>query len=204
MRFKFVSKNKPSVDQKRAISSLLTGFKTGKKEQVLLGATGTGKTFTIANLASKLNIPVLVIVHNKTLAIQLYEEFKLFFPFNSVQYFVSNFDFYRPEAYLPHSDYYIEKIAQHNEMINMFRLQTMNNLVSRSDVIVVASVAAIYGVHDVKEYSKNFLEVEVQKEKLTKEKLVKRLSEIGYFSNQKGEENGSFKVTKDRITLRPS
>lgn len=204
MRFKFVSKNKPSVDQEKAINSLINGFKAGKKEQVLLGATGTGKTFTIANLASKLNIPVLVIVHNKTLAIQLYEEFKFFFPFNSVQYFVSNFDFYRPEAYLPHSNYYIEKIARHNETINMFRLRTMNNLVSRSDVIVVASVAAIYGVHDVKEYRKSFFEVKVGKKQLNLKKFTKRLTEIGYFVDQKKTENGSFYFVKNEVILQPS
>ncbi|MDY3890595.1 MAG: DEAD/DEAH box helicase family protein, partial [Bacilli bacterium] len=150
--FKLVSPFKPTGDQPTAIKELVQGVKENKKFQVLLGATGTGKTFTIGNVIEQINKPTLVLVHNKTLAGQLYGEFKELFPENRVEFFVSNFDFYQPEAYLPSSDTYIEKNAQMNEEIEIMRSSAINAVLNRSDTIVVASVASIYGLSDPDEY----------------------------------------------------
>ena len=147
-QFDLISKFKPTGDQPEAISKLVEGLNEGKKFQVLLGATGTGKTFTMANVIAKVNRPTLVIVHNKTLAGQLYSEFKDLFPNNRVEYFVSNFDFYQPEAYIPSSDTYIDKTALMNEEIEMMRTSAINSILDRRDTIVVASVASIYGLAD--------------------------------------------------------
>ena len=147
-KFELVSKYSPTGDQPQAIEKLVNGLKEGKKMQVLLGATGTGKTFTISNVIAKSNKPTLVLVHNKTLAGQLYAEFKELFPHNRVEYFVSNFDFYQPEAYIPKSDTYIDKNAVMNEEIEMLRTSAINSVLERSDTIVVASVASIYGLTD--------------------------------------------------------
>ena len=139
--FNLVSKYTPSGDQPQAIEKLVSGIQKGKKTQVLLGATGTGKTFTVSNVIAQVNKPTLVLAHNKTLAGQLYSEFKEFFPENRVEYFISNFDFYQPEAYIPKSDTYIDKNAQTNYEIEMLRSAAMNSLLEREDTIVVASVA---------------------------------------------------------------
>ena len=151
-KFQLVSPYKPTGDQPKAIDKLVQGLKDNKKFQVLKGATGTGKTFTMANIIEKINKPTLVLVHNKTLAGQLYAEFKELFPHNRVEYFVSNFDFYKPEAYLPATDTYIEKNAVMNEEIEIMRASSINSVLERSDTIIVASVAAIYGLSDPKEY----------------------------------------------------
>ena len=150
--FKLVSKYKPSGDQPEAIKELVQGIKEGKKEQVLLGATGTGKTFTIANVIEKTNKPTLVLAHNKTLAGQLYNELKELFPENRVEYFVSYYDYYQPEAYVPSTDTYIEKDSSINDEIDELRHSATSALISRSDVIVVASVSCIYGIGEIEEY----------------------------------------------------
>ncbi len=144
-QFELVSEYKPSGDQPEAIKELVSGLKEDKKFQVLLGATGTGKTFTISNVIAQVNRPTLVFAHNKTLAGQLYSEFKEFFPHNRVEYFVSYFDYYQPEAYLPKTDTYIDKNTKTNEELDMLRMAAVNSVLERRDTIIVASVASIYG-----------------------------------------------------------
>ena len=150
--FKIESKFSPTGDQPRAIKQLCEGLKSDKRVQVLLGATGTGKTFTMANIIQEVQRPALILVHNKTLASQLYAEFKELFPNNRVEYFVSNFDFYQPEAYIPKTDTYIDKEVVMNEEIEMMRSSAINSVLERRDTIIVASVAAIYGLTDPDEY----------------------------------------------------
>ena len=149
--FKLVSKYKPNGDQPQAINELVKGLEEGKKEQVLLGATGTGKTFTIANVIARTNKPTLVLAHNKTLAGQLYSELKELFPENRVEYFVSYYDYYQPEAYVPSTDTYIEKDSSINDEIDELRHAATSALISRRDVIVVSSVSCIYGICEVEE-----------------------------------------------------
>ena len=156
-QFKLVSPFQPMGDQVQAIQELVDGLKAGKKEQVLLGGTGTGKTFTVANVIKEYNKPTLVLAHNKTLAGQLYSELKEFFPENRVEYFISNFDFYQPEAYIPGRDLYIDKNAKTNYEIEMLRSAAMNSLIEREDVIVVASVASIYGLGNPEQYKEMIL-----------------------------------------------
>ena len=146
--FKLVTSYKPTGDQPKAIEDLVEGIKANKKYQVLLGATGTGKTFTVSNVIARVNKPTLVLVHNKTLAGQLYSEFKELFPENRVEYFVSNFDFYQPEAYMPSTDTYIEKNAQMNDELEIMRCAAINSVLERSDTIIVDSVESIYGLSD--------------------------------------------------------
>jgi len=146
MNFKLVSSFEPSGDQPEAIKRLVEGLHRGDQAQTLLGVTGSGKTFTIANVLKEVNRPALILSHNKTLAAQLYSEFKTFFPENAVEFFVSYYDYYQPEAYIPQRDIYIEKDASINEEIDRMRLATTSSLVSRRDVIVVASVSCIYGL----------------------------------------------------------
>ena len=155
--FKLVSPYKPTGDQPNAIAEVLKGVEEGKQFQVIKGATGTGKTFTDANIVAALNRPTLVLVHNKTLASQLYGEFKELFPENRVEYFVSNFDFYQPEAYVPKTDTYIAKDAMMNDEIEQLRTSAVNSILERRDTIVVASVAAIYGLSDQKNIVASFL-----------------------------------------------
>ena len=161
-RFELVSPFSPTGDQPQAIDALCEGILEGKKEQVLEGATGTGKTFTMANIIARMNRPTLVFSHNKTLAGQLYSEFKELFPHNRVEFFVSNFDYYQPEAYVPKSDMYIEKTAAINEELDMFRESTLNSLLERRDTIVVASVACIYAASDPVEYKNMFMTIRVR------------------------------------------
>src|SRR5690554_5183355 len=175
--FKIKSKYKPSGDQPQAIKQLITGIKEGKKHQVLLGATGTGKTFTISNVIKEINKPVLVIAHNKTLAGQLYSEFKELFPHNKVEYFVSYYDYYQPEAYIPSTDTYIEKDASINDEIDELRHSTTSALMNRKDVIVVASVSCIYGIGEVEEYKKKMLILNIG-DQIEREKILKRLVEM--------------------------
>src|SRR5205809_465730 len=150
--FQLVAKFKPKGDQPKAISKLVKSIKKSQKEQVLLGATGTGKTFTMANIIQKVQKPTLILAHNKTLAMQLYQEMQGFFPHNRVEYYVSYFDYYQPEAYKPASDMYIGKKVQRNASIAKMRLKTLNSLVTDRHVIVVASVAAIYGCYNPASY----------------------------------------------------
>lgn len=201
-RFEIVSKFKPTGDQPEAIKELVNGIKEGKKFQVLLGATGTGKTFTVSNVIQEINKPTLVIVHNKTLAGQLYEEFKELFPNNRVEYFVSNFDFYQPEAYLPKSDTYIDKSAVMNEEIEMLRTSAINSILERKDTIIVASVASIYGLTDPDEYRNLAFEIRVGEE-LDREKFFSRLIDAQYKRNNIDLKPGTFRVRGDVIEVVP-
>src|SRR6187455_1568226 len=151
--FKLVSSYEPAGDQPQAIAKLTEGLLAGAKHQTLLGVTGSGKTFTIANVIQNVNRPTLVISHNKTLAAQLYAEFKSFFPHNAVEYFVSYFDYYQPEAYIPRTDTFVEKDSSVNEEIERLRLSTMSSLFSRRDVVVIASVSCIYGLGSPEDYA---------------------------------------------------
>ncbi len=202
-RFKLVSKFKPTGDQPAAIAKILEGVKEGKQVQVILGATGTGKTFTDANVIAALNRPTLVLVHNKTLASQLYGEFKELFPENRVEYFISNFDFYQPEAYLPKSDTYIDKNAVMNEEIDMMRTSAMNSVLSRRDTIVVASVAAIYGLSDPAEYKGLIFEIRAGEE-LDRKELFRHLIDAQYTRNNLELKPGTFRIRGDVIDIAPA
>ncbi|MBE6134550.1 MAG: excinuclease ABC subunit UvrB [Erysipelotrichaceae bacterium] len=201
--FKLVSKFVPTGDQPQAIASILKGIEEGKKIQVIQGATGTGKTFTDANIIAALNRPTLVMVHNKTLASQLYAEFKELFPENRVEYFVSNFDFYQPEAYIPQSDTYIDKNAVMNEEIDMLRTSAMNSVLTRRDTIVVASVAAIYGLSDPNEYKGLIFEVR-QGEELDRNALTRHLIDAQYTRNNLELKPGTFRIHGDVIDIAPA
>lgn len=200
--FKIVSKYKPTGDQPEAIKELVKGLNDGKKLQVLLGATGTGKTFTISNIIEKVQKPTLVLVHNKTLAAQLYAEFKELFPENRVEYFVSNFDFYQPEAYLPKSDTYIDKSAVMNEEIEMLRTSAINSILERKDTIVVGSVASIYGLTDPDEYRNLTFDIRVGEE-IDRKKFFARLVDAQYQRNNLDLKPGSFRVRGDVIEICP-
>ena len=201
--FKLCTHFKPNGDQPEAIKSLVEGLREGKKYQVLLGATGTGKTFTMANVITQVDKPTLILVHNKTLACQLYAEMKELFPENRVEYFVSNFDFYQPEAYLPASDTYIDKSALMNEEIEMMRVSAINSVVSRRDTIVVASVASIYGLADPDEYKKLIFEVR-EGEKLDRKQFFKKLLDSQYKRNDIDLGPGRFRVHGDVIDIMPA
>jgi excinuclease ABC subunit B len=193
----------PSGDQPEAIAALTRGFLAGEPYQVLLGATGTGKTFTMANVISQLRRPALILSHNKTLAAQLYAEFKEFFPYNAVHYFVSYYDYYQPEAYIPARDVYIEKDSSINEEIDRLRLATTSSLVSRRDVVIVASVSSIYGLGSPDDYKK--LVVGLHKgDKLRRDHLLMKLVEVLYDRNDISFERGKFRVRGDSIELWPS
>jgi excinuclease ABC subunit B len=200
--FKLTSPYKPTGDQPEAIAKILDGVSKGKQVQVILGATGTGKTFTDANIVAALNRPTLVLVHNKTLASQLYGEFKELFPENRVEYFVSNFDFYQPEAYVPKTDTYIEKNAVMNDEIEMLRTSAVNSVLERRDTIIVASVAAIYGLSDPEEYRGLLFEIR-QGETLDRKKLFARLVESQYTRNNLDLNPGTFRVHGDIIDIAP-
>lgn len=202
-KFELVSKYYPTGDQPQAIEKLVNGLKEGKKMQVLLGATGTGKTFTISNVIAKSNKPTLVLVHNKTLAGQLYAEFKELFPHNRVEYFVSNFDFYQPEAYIPKSDTYIDKNEVMNEEIEMLRTSAINSVLERSDTIVVASVASIYGLTDPDEYRNLSFNLRVG-DIINRNNLFKSLIEGQYKRNNYELVPGSFQVKGDIINIAPA
>lgn len=201
--FDLVTNFKPGGDQPKAIEALINGLREGKKHQVLLGATGTGKTFTMANIIKEMNKPTLVLAHNKTLAMQLYIEFKELFPNNRVEYFVSNFDFYQPEAYIPARDLYIDKDAKRNNDLEMMRLSTMNALMLRTDTIVVASVAAIYATQDPKEYGEVFFELAVG-QSISKKQLLTFLVQTGYVRNETHLDMGCFSAKGDVIKIAPS
>ena len=201
--FELVSPFHPTGDQPQAIDELVEGLLSGKKEQVLEGATGTGKTFTMANIIARVNRPTLVFSHNKTLAGQLYSEFKELFPHNRVEFFVSNFDYYQPEAYVPRTDMYIEKTADINEELDMFRESTLNSLSERRDTIVVASVACIYAASDPVEYRNMFVTVRVGEE-YERNALLRRFVELQYTRNDMDRQRGTIRVRGDVIELTPS
>ena len=201
--FQLVSEFKPTGDQPTAIEALAKGVNDGKKFQVLLGATGTGKTFTMANIIQKVQKPTLVLVHNKTLAGQLYSEFQELFPHNRVEYFVSNFDFYQPEAYIPKSDTYIDKNAVMNEEIEMLRTSAINSVIERRDTIIVASVASIYGLTDPDEYRRLVFELR-QGEEIDRNVLFKSLVDAQYKRNNLDAAPGTFRVRGDTIEIVPA
>ena len=201
--FKLLSLYEPAGDQPRAIKALLGGFNEGKAAQVLLGATGTGKTFTASHVIANLNKPTLVLAHNKTLAAQLYQEFKAFFPENAVHYFVSYYDYYQPEAYIPQRDIYIEKDAQINENIDRLRLAATSALVSRQDVIIVASVSCIYGLGSPSDYKRMVISLK-RGESIRREELLLKLIDIQYKRNDISFTRGTFRVRGDVIEIWPA
>ena len=200
--FKLVSKYKPSGDQPQAIEKLVEGLKNGKKEQVLLGATGTGKTFTIANVIKEINKPTLVLAHNKTLAGQLYSEFKELFPENRVLYFVSYYDYYQPEAYVPSKDLYIEKDASINDEIDELRHAATSSLLNRSDCIVIASVSCIYGIGEVEEYKNKMLTLIVG-DTIDRDAILEKLVNMLYERSVNDFTRGTFRVKGDTIEIIP-
>lgn len=201
--FKLVSKYKPNGDQPQAIEKLVDGLNKGYKEQILLGATGTGKTFTMANIINKVNKPTLVIAHNKTLAGQLYNEFKELFPENRVEYFVSYYDYYQPEAYVPSTDTYIEKDSMINDEIDELRHSATSSLISRDDVIVVASVSCIYGIGEIEEYKKKMLTLNVG-DTIDRDIILKKLVDMLYERNDMDLKRGTFRVRGDSLEIVPS
>ena len=200
--FELVSKYKPNGDQPEAIKELVDGINSGKKDQVLLGATGTGKTFTIANVIKETNKPTLVLAHNKTLAGQLYSEFKELFPNNHVEYFVSYYDYYQPEAYVPSSDTYIEKDASINDEIDELRHSATASLLNNRDTIVVASVSCIYGIGDVEDYKEKMLIINLG-DTIKRDDLLKKLIDMTYERNQLDFHRGTFRVNGDIIDIVP-
>ena len=201
--FELSSDYSPTGDQPKAIESLLNGLDDGSKEQTLLGVTGSGKTFTMANIIAKQNRPTLILSHNKTLAAQLYGEFKQFFPDSAVHYFVSYFDYYQPEAYMPRSDTYIEKDSSINEQIDRMRHSATRALLERSDVIIVASVSCIYGIGAVETYA-NMTEKIVASSQVERNEIMKRFVELQYNRNDADFTRGSFRVRGDTIEIFPS
>jgi len=200
--FQLVAPFKPCGDQPKAITQLTTGIKKGFKNQTLLGVTGSGKTFTIANVIAEINKPVLVISHNKTLAAQLYHELKTFFPHNAVEYFVSYYDYYQPEAYLPATDTYIEKDSSINEELDRLRLAATCSLLAREDVIIVASVSCIYNIGSPQEYRDAYLFLEIG-ENFKRQEILKRLVEIHYERDDIAISRGKFRVRGDTIEIFP-
>jgi len=201
--FQLISNYQPTGDQPQAIEKLSAGIKAKKENQVLLGVTGSGKTFTIANVIQKVQKPTLVIAHNKTLAAQLYQEFRDFFPHNAVNYFVSYYDYYQPEAYIPSTDTYIEKEASINDEIDKLRLASTTNLLTRPDVIVVASVSCIYNLGSPVEYGKYMLEI-IEGELISRDTLISQLTNLQYERSENDLERGKFRMRGDSIQLWPA
>src|SRR5438132_2697327 len=201
--FELVAPYQPSGDQPQSIAKLTQGMLSGAKHQTLLGVTGSGKTFAIANVVRNVNKPTLVISHNKTLAAQLYAEFKSFFPKNAVEYFVSYFDYYQPEAYIPRTDTFIEKDSSINEEIERMRLSTMSSLFSRRDVIVVASVSCIYGIGSKDDYAALIVPVRVG-QPMSREQFLSRLVDLQYSRNDIEFTRGNFRVRGDTIEVCPA
>ena len=201
--FSLQSSFKPAGDQPEAIAKLLKGIKDGDKEQVLVGVTGSGKTFTMAQIIASVNRPTLIMSHNKTLAAQLYQEFRDFFPNNAVSYFVSYYDYYQPEAYLPQTDTYIEKETEINEDIDTLRLAATTNLLTRPDTIVIASVSCIYNIGSPREYGKFVLELKTGVN-VSRDAIIDRLVDLQYMRNDWGFTRGTFRLRGDTIDLYPS
>ncbi|KAA6447898.1 excinuclease ABC subunit UvrB [Bacillus atrophaeus] len=202
-RFELVSKYQPQGDQPKAIEKLVKGIQEGKKHQTLLGATGTGKTFTVSNLIKEVNKPTLVIAHNKTLAGQLYSEFKEFFPNNAVEYFVSYYDYYQPEAYVPQTDTFIEKDASINDEIDKLRHSATSSLFERRDVIIIASVSCIYGLGSPEEYREMVLSLRTEME-IERNQLLRKLVDIQYARNDIDFQRGTFRVRGDVVEIFPA
>jgi len=203
LSFKLKSKFKPAGDQPKAIDTICKSIKAGEKYTTLLGVTGSGKTFTMASVIANLNRPALIISHNKTLAAQLYSEFKAFFPNNAVEYFVSYYDYYQPEAYIPQTDTYIEKDSSINDEIEKLRMSAASSLVSRRDVIVVASVSCIYGLGSPEDFKKMMLPLRLN-QKITRKNFLERLIEMHYLRNDIAFERGTFRVKGDTIDILPA
>ncbi len=201
--FRIVSPFAPAGDQPQAIEKLVAGFQAGRKYQTLLGVTGSGKTFTMAHVIARLGLPTLVISHNKTLAAQLYEEFRELLPHNAVEYFVSYYDYYQPEAYIPQRDIYIEKDASRNDDLDRLRLAATSAVVSRRDVVVVASVSCIFGLGSPDEYKASVIDVRVGQE-LDRDELLKKLVRLQYERNHTELQRGSFRVRGDVVELAPA
>src|SRR5690554_1616474 len=204
MKFKITSKFSPTGDQPQAIKQLADGLEAQEKYQTLLGVTGSGKTFTVANVIEKVQKPTLVLAHNKTLAAQLYSEFKQFFPDNAVEYFVSYYDYYQPEAYIPVSGVYIEKDLSINEEIEKMRLSTTSSLLSgRRDVLVVASVSCLYGIGNPVEFQKNVISLE-KDQVISRTKLLHRLVQSLYSRTEAEFNHGNFRIKGDTVDIFPS
>lgn len=202
-KFRLETTYQPTGDQPKAIAQLIAGLEKGEKEQTLLGVTGSGKTFTMANIIANRNAPTLVLAHNKTLAAQLYSEFKGFFPDNEVHYFVSYFDYYQPEAYMASSDTYIEKDSKINEEIDRLRHAATSALLTRRDVIIVASVSCIYGIGSPDDYSE--MSVVIKKgERRQQDKFIRHLTDIQYQRNDIDFHRGTFRVKGDVIDVFPA
>ncbi len=201
--FQLTSHYSPKGDQPQAIKELVEGIKNGEKHQTLLGATGTGKTFTISNVIQEVNKPTLIIAHNKTLAGQLYSEFKEFFPNNAVEYFVSYYDYYQPEAYVAHTDTFIEKDASINDEIDKLRHSATSSLFERKDVVIIASVSCIYGLGSPEEYSELVVSLRVGME-ISRDSLLRRLVDIQYSRNDIDFQRGTFRVRGDVVEIFPA
>src|SRR5690554_6620431 len=202
-RFQLVSPYQPAGDQPQAIERLIHGFENGLAQQILLGVTGSGKTYTIANVVEAVQKPTIVMAPNKTLAAQLYGEFREFFPDNAVEYFVSYYDYYQPEAYVPSSDTYIEKDSSINEHIEQMRLSATKALLTRPDAIIVATVSAIYGLGSPEEYYKMVLHM-VRGERIDQRELLRRLTELQYSRNDHELRRASYRVRGEVIDVFPA
>ena len=202
-KFNLVSKYQPRGDQPEAIKRLVEGVQAGDKYQTLLGVTGSGKTFTIANVIEKVNKPTLIMSHNKTLAAQLYGEFKAYFPNNAVEFFISYYDYYQPEAYVPSTDTYIEKDTSINDNIDRLRLRATSSLLERDDTIIVASVSCIYGIGSPSEY-KNMMVLLKKGDEIDRNDMLRRLIEIQYTRNDIDFSRGHFRVRGDTIEVFPA
>src|SRR5216110_204433 len=202
-RFEVVSAYQPQGDQPQAIDKLAASISRRQKYQTLMGVTGSGKTFTMAHTIARVNKPTLVISHNKTLAAQLYEEFKELFPHNAVGYFVSYYDYYQPEAYIPQRDIYIEKDASRNDDLDRLRLSATSNLVSRNDVLLVASVSCIFGLGSPFEYKNSVLPIR-KNEPTDRDEMLRKLIDLQYARNDIDFKRGTFRVRGDVVELHPS
>ena len=201
--FKLVSDYVPAGDQPHAIDALTTALTAGEREMVFLGVTGSGKTFALANVVTRLNRPTMVLAHNKTLAAQLYSEFRGFFPHNAIEYFVSYYDYYQPEAYVPSKDLFIDKDSSVNEQIEQLRLSATKSLIERNDVLVVATVSAIFGIGDPVDYHAMILHLRPGEE-LARAKILKRLTDMQYRREKYDFHRGTFRVRGDTIDVFPS
>src|SRR5277367_2636141 len=201
MKFKLASDYEPRGDQPQAISQLLSGLSAGDRDQVLLGVTGSGKTFTMAKVIEELDRPTIVLAHNKTLAAQLFHEFKSFFPDNAVEYFVSYYDYYQPEAYIPASDTYIEKESTINDELDKLRMSATRSLFERRDVIVVASVSCIYGIGSPEAYFSMMLSLD-KSQSIARESILRKLVEIQY-DRAEDLRRGTFRVRGDTMEVYP-
>src|SRR5688572_6068727 len=201
--FQIVADIKPTGDQPKAIAELLVGIEANERHQTLLGVTGSGKTFTMANIVQAVNRPTLVLAHNKTLAAQLYAEFKEFFPRNAIEYFVSYYDYYQPEAYVPRSDTYIEKTADINDEIDKLRHAATRSLLTRRDTLIVASVSCIYGLGSPEEYQNTVVQIK-RGAHLRREKVMRHLIDIQYDRNDMSLIRGTFRSRGDTLEIYPA